>query len=149
MSQTAVELPLYQCHKQVRAAKITGIDHQDSLLALNAIEGWIQVTSEWMQKHNPGIGGYYVQYADGYTSYSPAQAFEENYTPITEDCVRKEKELLESEIKFLAMLLSITPQQTIHINKRKLLPQEINLMRLQLDAMRLYAHILDQRIATF
>jgi hypothetical protein len=31
-------------------------------------------------KHSPEAGGYYVQYKDGYTSFSPAEAFEEGYT---------------------------------------------------------------------
>ena len=33
-------------------------------------------------KHDPQAGGYYVVYADGYQSFSPAQAFEEGYTRI-------------------------------------------------------------------
>lgn len=38
------------------------------------------VGEEYMDKHNPQVGGYYVVYADGYKSWSPAQAFEEGYT---------------------------------------------------------------------
>lgn len=42
----------------------------------------IPVSKEWLDKHNPQPGGYYVVYQDGYASYSPAKAFEEGYTRI-------------------------------------------------------------------
>jgi hypothetical protein len=34
-----------------------------------------------MHKHKPQVGGYFVQYRDGYKSFSPAAAFEEGYSP--------------------------------------------------------------------
>ena len=40
------------------------------------------VSAEYLAKHKPVIGGYFVVYADGYESFSPAQAFEEGYTRI-------------------------------------------------------------------
>jgi hypothetical protein len=43
----------------------------------------IAVDHEFLRKHNPEVGGYFVLYADGYESYSPAKAFEEGYTRIT------------------------------------------------------------------
>ena len=42
----------------------------------------IWVSYEYVRKHQPRIGGYYVVYKDGYKSFSPAEAFEEGYTPI-------------------------------------------------------------------
>lgn len=42
--------------------------------------GPIIITPEYFAKHRPVAGGYYVVYADGYTSFSPAKAFEEGYT---------------------------------------------------------------------
>jgi hypothetical protein len=42
----------------------------------------IPVSFEYLRKHNPQVGGYYVVYADGYKSWSPAQAFEEGYTRV-------------------------------------------------------------------
>lgn len=39
----------------------------------------IVVTPEWVAKHKPEPGGYYVTYPDGYKSYSPAAPFEEAY----------------------------------------------------------------------
>ncbi len=40
----------------------------------------VNVSQEWLDKHKPEIGGYFVVYEDGYQSYSPAKAFEEGYT---------------------------------------------------------------------
>lgn len=36
----------------------------------------------YVRKHNPKVGGYWVQYEDGYESFSPAEAFESGYTLI-------------------------------------------------------------------
>jgi hypothetical protein len=38
------------------------------------------VDAAYVRKHKPEAGGYYVQYKDGYRSFSPATAFEEGYT---------------------------------------------------------------------
>ena len=38
------------------------------------------VDRTYVEKHKPEAGGYYVVYADGYKSFSPAAAFEEGYT---------------------------------------------------------------------
>lgn len=41
-----------------------------------------EVSGEYLVKHKPTVGGYWVLYADGYQSFSPAQAFEEGYSRI-------------------------------------------------------------------
>lgn len=41
------------------------------------------VSGDYYAKHKPVVGGYFVLYADGYESFSPAQAFEEGYTLIS------------------------------------------------------------------
>lgn len=41
------------------------------------------VTADYMEKHKPQVGGYWVQYVDGYQSFSPAKAFEEGYTRVS------------------------------------------------------------------
>lgn len=75
-------LPLYQCHKQVRACKIAAV--------ANGPNGWevipddraldaIKVTAMWVERHQPRPGGYYVLYRDGYASYSPQREFEDGY----------------------------------------------------------------------
>ena len=76
----------YQCHKVVEAMKIDSIEQLDTGLALNSEEGnhGVYVNQEWVQRHSPQVGGYYVNYKDGYSSYSPAEAFEEGYTLLPE-----------------------------------------------------------------
>ena len=91
------ELPKYQCHKQVWALKIAGIERNDvpegtptldgSARIMPAEQGYaaFKVDAHYMRKHNPQIGGYYVRYDDGYESFSPAEAFEAGYTAIGQD----------------------------------------------------------------
>ena len=38
-----------------------------------------EVSKEYMEKHDPKYGGYYVLYKGGYESFSPAKAFEDGY----------------------------------------------------------------------
>lgn len=101
-SQAAQEMPRYVCHKKVWALKIKEIAKRHPTIdELEAIlketpnrpevhgamitpeeKGYAPfgVTLEYLHKHQPEVGGYYVVYADGYKSYSPAKAFEEGYT---------------------------------------------------------------------
>lgn len=91
-----MEMPKYKCHKEVWALKIGKIV-KDSDLAKETnreTDGTIVVTPEedgyapfklsheFVRKHNPKVGGYFVQYKDGYMSFSPADAFEEGYSKI-------------------------------------------------------------------
>lgn len=86
----AMELPRYRCHKIVRAAKITGIaveiDESGARLHFGEIGGFKDVDVVWLGKHGTTdmVGGYYVVYDDGYTSFSPGKAFEEGYTIISD-----------------------------------------------------------------
>lgn len=78
----------YKCHKEVKAMKIETMeiwrDGSATLYAEGSCNG-VSVKSEWMERNNPKPGGYYVNYMqDGYSSYSPEDAFEEGYTLITE-----------------------------------------------------------------
>lgn len=87
------ELPLYQCHKKVRALKIEKIATSADVIAtdpeaenfdgalLIAGDRGVNVSSEYLAKHKPEVGGYYVLYEDGYESYSPAAPFEAGYSP--------------------------------------------------------------------
>lgn len=77
-------LPRWKCHKKVRAAKIVNVLNalDGMLLALDGIAEPVRVSFTWMDKHEPVVGGYYVVYEDGYTSFSPAKAFEDGYTPL-------------------------------------------------------------------
>lgn len=99
------QLPRYRCHKEVYAVKIKAVEKRVTTIAeldrilsetptdgddiggyIQPVEesgiGVISVSSEFMRKHNPEAGGYFVVYQDGYRSFSPAAAFEEGYTRI-------------------------------------------------------------------
>lgn len=94
--QTQSELPLYRCHKEVRALKIgeivrftcltPGTGAVGEYYTLHGIDGGkVEVSADYINKHKPKIHGYYVRYADEYESYSPRAAFEEGYTLIDGD----------------------------------------------------------------
>jgi len=75
------QMPRYKCHKEVYALRISACDG-DTLCFVE--EGYkpILVGSAWVKRHKPEVGGFYVVYRDGYSSYSPADAFLEGYTPL-------------------------------------------------------------------
>lgn len=95
MSNT--KLQQYKCHKVVWAAKIEHIETpapdfkpsennaQAFYPALLSLSGMAtrNVSESWMAKHRPEVGGYFVEYEDGYSSFSPAATFESGYTAIT------------------------------------------------------------------
>lgn len=85
------DLPRYRCHKVVQAAKITDVELAGLMTArliLDGAEEGVVMKNMWVEKNSPGFdpkslgGGYLVRYADGYESWSPADAFEEGYTLI-------------------------------------------------------------------
>lgn len=91
MEQSAAssEMPRYKSHKVVWALKIADIysKYSDELgtnltMIQPADEGYaaFPVGDDYMEKHKPTAGGYYVVYKDGYKSFSPADAFEDGYT---------------------------------------------------------------------
>lgn len=87
-----VGTPQYRSHKIVHALKID---------AVKLIEGGTQryltfrdapfgtngatVREELFARHVPVPGDYYVVYADGYESFSPAKAFEDGYTAVVSE----------------------------------------------------------------
>lgn len=85
-------MPRYKCHKEVWALKIGEVidptqpgNESDGSRLLSFTEAGfatMRVDREYVRKHNPQIGGYYVVYQDGYKSFSPADAFEDGYTRI-------------------------------------------------------------------
>lgn len=85
------DMTTFQCFKRVQAFKIHDIARSTdggaaTLYATPGVStgsgGAMGVSAEYMAKHKPVPGGYYVRYADGYESYSPAKAFEEGYRPL-------------------------------------------------------------------
>lgn len=96
LGSVQAEMPKYKCHKEVWALKIRKIhlDHEDAWQEGRETDGSATITPEekgyapfkvdaaYLAKHKPTVGGYYVVYADGYKSFSPAKAFEDGYTRI-------------------------------------------------------------------
>jgi hypothetical protein len=90
----------WECHKTVEAFKITAVE---SMATLDGASRYTMIGASgqgevvdlaWLDKHVPKskplhprsfIGGYFVRYADGYTSWSPADAFEQGYTELKGD----------------------------------------------------------------
>ena len=96
-----MHLPLYQCHKQVRACKISRVhvyretDEDTFFLTPEDINLMtIEVDVDFFDRHKPKAGGYYIVYADGYESYSPAEAFESGYSRIPEPEDTEETQIL-------------------------------------------------------
>ena len=83
-SGNSTEMPKYQSHKQVWALKIETVTILDDggadIVPADGNYGTFKVGKEYVEKHKPQEGGYYVQYEGGYDSWSPADAFEGGYT---------------------------------------------------------------------
>lgn len=85
MSDCLLEMPKYQCHKKVWALKIQqvySVGSQNFIVPADNGYDDFPVSQEYIDKHHPQEGGYYVQYEGGYEYYSPAKAFESGYTRI-------------------------------------------------------------------
>lgn len=82
----AMEMPRYKCHKKVWAFKIKKLDVDEGGSVIMTPEDSaycpILLNKEYVEKHKPEIGGYYIVYKGGYKSYSPAEAFEDGYSKI-------------------------------------------------------------------
>lgn len=82
----------YKSHKTVKAAKITGIHYENLRGAGLKLGDYVaHVDAPWVKRHLPEgatiaalVGGYVVEYGDGYLSWSPARAFEDGYTVVEE-----------------------------------------------------------------
>ena len=77
-------LPRYASHKEVHALKISNVDEGQQPggtlhFRPHTDHDPVHVSYEWMTAKQPHAGGYLVVYDDGYTSFSPAKAFEEGY----------------------------------------------------------------------
>ncbi len=96
LHNVVMEMPKYKCIKDVWALKIKSIVFDSDLAAQSGREtdgsatftpeddcyAPIRLSAEFVRKHKPVEGGYYVIYKDGYQSFSPAVAFEEGYVLI-------------------------------------------------------------------
>jgi hypothetical protein len=109
---TSIEMPKYKSHKEVWALKIKSIvrdgegenrESDGSAIITPEEDGYapFRVESDYLHKHNPQVGGYYVVYQDGYKSFSPAQPFEEGNKLITNQvnfgvAIEAAKQVIES-----------------------------------------------------
>jgi hypothetical protein len=59
-----------------------GLRSRTLIVPADPLYAALEVDAEFLAKHNPVPGGYFVVYEDGYRSYSPAAAFEAGYTLI-------------------------------------------------------------------
>lgn len=83
----------FKSHKIVEAARIVRIEDNPQPNAHNPMgnreieldTGTVLMGAMHTQLNNAEVGGYYVRYADGYCSYSPAKAFEEGYTEVVDE----------------------------------------------------------------
>lgn len=72
-------LPEWETKKRVRACKIDHIDlttPQPKIFPVDTSIDPFIVSLEYVAKHNPKAGGWYVLYGDFYESFAPASAFE-------------------------------------------------------------------------
>lgn len=74
----------YQSHKKVQAAQIKSVGEREAS-GVDVIlddDTKVRLSVEMIIRHFPVAGDYLVEYADGYRSISPQQAFEDGYTPV-------------------------------------------------------------------
>lgn len=88
-AEKIASLPRYRSHKVIQAAKILEVEplHISHLVLEMSTPDTamsVPVDPEWLEKHKPEAGGYYVVYEDRHMSYSPAKAFEAGHTLIEE-----------------------------------------------------------------
>lgn len=113
---SSMEMPKYQCHKQVWALKIAAVIENPRGYELHFEDkryAPIEVGLEWYAKHQPYKSpGYLVVYEDGYQSFSPAAAFEAGYTALTGlDAETKGVQLPTSQADVLQQLNGLIQQQ--------------------------------------
>lgn len=83
------EFPRYKCHREVQAVKIKKITFRPSstgpdvlIEPEDASHGSFSVPMEFINRHRPTPGMYYVKHSDGFESVSPASVFESGYEKI-------------------------------------------------------------------
>jgi hypothetical protein len=79
-------MPKYRCHKEVWALKIVRVEYfpyGGGRLHFDPPFAPIDIRRRWINSHSAVEGGYFVVYKDGYSSFSPAEAFEDGYTLVS------------------------------------------------------------------
>jgi hypothetical protein len=91
--QVEAEMPRYVSHKQVWALEIDTVTEPGFPTANSPAPGWkltfrdkgyapVKAEPEMFARYVPVPGDFYVQYADGYKSFSPRKAFLEGYKAV-------------------------------------------------------------------
>jgi hypothetical protein len=119
-------MQVYRCHKVVKAAQVLAIETQygedpvkpESYLI--ALESGTKLVAkpgdDVITRYLPVVGDYFVQYQDGYLSFSPRKAFEEGYHPAS--APRLSAEDIEAEITRKGLIAPrITPDDIEHAIK--------------------------------
>jgi hypothetical protein len=154
---TTREMPKYKSHKEVWALKIKSIHRDyDDLVASKENDGSgiitpedegyepFRVDKDYLQKHDPVNGGYFVVYEDGYKSFSPADAFEKGNTLIKETTFLERLIIEEKELG----------EKIVGLNKglnsdgfyEKVGEYQFDLLNMQHSAMLSYRKLLNMRI---
>lgn len=79
------KLQQFRCHKVVEAMKVEQIRWVEPMTLIGPGGLEVPVDRDYMAKHEPKVGGYYVRYENGYESWSPADAFEGGYTLVASE----------------------------------------------------------------
>jgi hypothetical protein len=91
-TEAQMEMPRYTCHKQVWALKIKmiGINEEDGSGLITPEDDRykaFEVSAEYMEKHKPQYGGYYVVDKYGYKSFELAVVFADGYSRNSGHCM--------------------------------------------------------------
>lgn len=81
-----IPLPRYRWHKTLQALKIEQIiNTAPNISELHFTDQRfvpVAVPAEWVDRHHPRPGGYFVIYESGYQSFIPAEQFENGWVPM-------------------------------------------------------------------
>ncbi len=81
------DLARWTCHKIVSAGEIRGLLYPEHGLRVRTADGrWKEIFpgEKFFARGEPALGDYFVEYEDGYVSWSPKAAFEAGYTRIAD-----------------------------------------------------------------
>lgn len=79
-----VDLPRFQSHKVVQAARICGWTHESVIVEVDGYLKEVPRPPHLFARGSPVLGDYLVRYDDGYVSWSRRKAFEEGYVPLAD-----------------------------------------------------------------
>jgi hypothetical protein len=139
-----LEMPRYKSHKQVWALEIDTVNGHRLTFREKGYAS-IMCDGAMFTRYSPVPGDFYVQYDDGYKSFSPRKAFAEGYarevTSFKERVVEEEK-LLSDKLNKLGEFIQGRVFKTLAFEDQTLLQEQDN-------HMRAYVHVLRRRIERF